>query len=162
VQTAVKSPHDWKRAAREIRILKRLKNHPAIIHLYDVISLPEEIHLVQELAQGGSLLDYVRERKTISEEAALRFFLQVVAGLEFCHSREVRAAPCLAAAITFNTGEGVRSPLHARWLNVCYVSLSSQCMHVLLVSACAPESGGRRCRSRTATSSSRTCSWTST
>jgi 5'-AMP-activated protein kinase, catalytic alpha subunit len=89
VQAAAKSPHDWKRVGREIRILKRLKNHPAIIHVYDIITLPSEVYVVQELAQGGSLLDFVRSRKRLTEETSLRFFLQVVAGLQFCHQNEV-------------------------------------------------------------------------
>lgn len=92
MQRAVKTPYDWKRVGREIRILKRLQNHPAIIHMYDVISQAGEVYVVQELAQGGSLLDYVRGRKRIPEETALRFFLQIVAGLQFCHQNDVRAA----------------------------------------------------------------------
>jgi hypothetical protein len=76
--------------------LKRLKNHPAIIHVYDVVSLPSEVYVMQELAQGGSLLDYIRDRKRVSEQLAIRFFLQVVAGLQYCHDREVRLASNVA------------------------------------------------------------------
>ena len=92
VQRAVKTPFDWKRVGREIRILKRLQNHPAIIHMLDVVSRAGEVYVVQELAQGGSLLDFVRSRKRIPEDTALRFFLQIVAGLQFCHDKDVRAA----------------------------------------------------------------------
>lgn len=93
MQRALKDKHDWRRVGREIRILKRLKNHPAIIHVYDVVSLPSEVYVIQELAQGGSLLDYIRDRKRVSEQLAIRFFLQVVAGLQYCHDREVRFQP---------------------------------------------------------------------
>lgn len=93
VQKALKDKHDWRRVGREIRILKRLKNHPAIIHMYDVISMPSEVFVIQELAQGGSLLDYIRDRKRVSENLAIRFFLQVVAGLQYCHDREVWCLP---------------------------------------------------------------------
>lgn len=85
----MKTPYDWRRVGREIRILRRLKNHPAIIHMYDVITLPSSVYVIQELAHGGSLLDFVRSRKRIPEETALRFFLQIVAGLQFCHDNEV-------------------------------------------------------------------------
>lgn len=90
VQAALKQPHDWRRVGREVRILKRLKNSPAIIHLYEVLSLPTKIYLIQELAEGGSLLDYVRQRKRLTEDEALRIFLQIVAGLQHCHAHEVR------------------------------------------------------------------------
>lgn len=89
MQKALKDKHDWRRVGREIRILKRLKNHPAIIHMYDVVSMPSEVFVIQELAQGGSLLDYIRDRKRVSENLAIRFFMQVVAGLQYCHDREV-------------------------------------------------------------------------
>ena len=90
VQDALKQPHDWRRVGREVRILKRLKNHPAIIHLYDVIPLSTKVYLVQELAKGGSLLDFVRTRKRLSEDRSIRYFLQLVAGLQFCHKNEVQ------------------------------------------------------------------------
>lgn len=89
MQNALKDGHDWRRVGREIRILKRLKNHPAVIHVYDVISVRSEVYVIQELAQGGSLLDYIRDRKRISEELAMRLFLQIVAGLQYCHQNEV-------------------------------------------------------------------------
>ena len=94
LQAAVKSGHDWKRVGREIRILKRLTNHPAVIHLLDVVSLPTEVYVIQELAAGGSLLDHVRERKSLPEATARRFFVQVVAGLQFCHAKDVRVCTC--------------------------------------------------------------------
>jgi serine/threonine protein kinase len=98
MQKALKDKHDWRRVGREIRILKRLKNHPAIIHMYDVVSMPSEVFVIQELAQGGSLLDYIRDRKRVSESLAVRFFLQIVAGLQYCHDREVLPLPCFCSS----------------------------------------------------------------
>lgn len=65
--------------------------------MYDVISMPSEVYVIQELAQGGSLLDYIRDRKRVSENLAIRFFLQVVAGLQYCHDREVSSQVSPAA-----------------------------------------------------------------
>lgn len=59
--------------------------------MYDVISVKCEVYVIQELAQGGSLLDYIRDRKRISEDLAMRLFLQIVAGLQYCHQNEVRS-----------------------------------------------------------------------
>ena len=55
--------------------------------------MPSEVFVIQELAQGGSLLDFIRDRKRVSENLAIRFFLQVVAGLQYCHDREVWCLP---------------------------------------------------------------------
>lgn len=45
-----------------------------------------------ELAQGGSLLDYVRQRKRLAESEACFFLQQIVHGLMHCHDMEVRVA----------------------------------------------------------------------
>ena len=44
---------------------------------------------VMELAQGGSLLDYVRQRKRLAEPEACFFLQQIVHGLMHCHDLEV-------------------------------------------------------------------------
>ena len=44
---------------------------------------------VMELAQGGSLLDYVRQRKRLAEPEACFFLQQIVHGLMHCHDMEV-------------------------------------------------------------------------
>lgn len=46
-----------------------------------------------ELAQGGSLLDYVRQRKRLAEPEACFFLQQIVHGLMHCHDMEVQTAP---------------------------------------------------------------------
>ncbi len=45
-----------------------------------------------ELAQGGSLLDYVRQRKRLAEPEACCFLQQIVHGLMHCHDMEVQSA----------------------------------------------------------------------
>ncbi len=47
---------------------------------------------VMELAQGGSLLDYVRQRKRLAEPEACFFLQQIVHGLMHCHDMEVQSA----------------------------------------------------------------------
>ena len=46
-----------------------------------------------ELAQGGSLLDYVRQRKRLAEPEACFFLQQIVHGLMHCHDMEVQTVP---------------------------------------------------------------------
>ncbi len=47
------------------------------------------LYLVMEHAPNGSLLDYVRARKRLAESDAAFILQQVMAGLEYCHRREV-------------------------------------------------------------------------
>jgi serine/threonine protein kinase len=61
-----------------------------VIKLFEVVETPRNLFLVMEHAPSGSLLDYVRARKRLPEADACVFFQQIVASLEYCHSREVR------------------------------------------------------------------------
>jgi serine/threonine protein kinase len=68
--------NDRRRVGREIRVLKRL-THMGIIKLFEVVDAPENIYVVMEYADGGSLLDYVRSRKRLDEREARHFLNQV-------------------------------------------------------------------------------------
>eukprot|EP00983_Pelagomonas_calceolata_P015206 483569-Pelagomonas_calceolata.AAC.6 len=62
-----------------------------------------------EHAPNQSLLDYVRARKRLAEGKAALILKQIVAGLQYCHSREgrcVAAGRGTAAAGGLYTGEG--------------------------------------------------------
>ena len=55
-----------------------------------------------ELAQGGSLLDYVRQRKRLAEPEACFFLQQIVHGLMHCHDMEVQCSHSLLLFCFFN------------------------------------------------------------
>lgn len=55
---------------------------------------------VMELAQGGSLLDYVRQRKRLAESEACFFLQQIVHGLMHCHDMEVIMQLCPHVCVT--------------------------------------------------------------
>ncbi|KAA6419846.1 MAG: serine threonine kinase, partial [Trebouxia sp. A1-2] len=79
---------DQRRIQREISILRRL-SHGSIIQLLEIVETEHFIFLVMELAQGGSLLDYVRQRKRLAEPEACFFLQQIVHGLMHCHDMEI-------------------------------------------------------------------------
>jgi serine/threonine protein kinase len=54
-----------------------------------VVDAPAMLYLVMEHAPNGSLLDYVRSRKRLAEADAAFILQQIMAGLEYCHRREV-------------------------------------------------------------------------
>jgi serine/threonine protein kinase len=57
----ITTPTDVEVLAREINLLKGL-DHPFVPTLYDVLEDDENHYIVQELADGGDLLDYINTR----------------------------------------------------------------------------------------------------
>ena len=80
--------NDRRRVAREIKVLKRMADEN-VIKLFEVIDSPAHIYVVMENAPNGTLLDYVRNRKRLSEREACWFLKQMIHGLEFCHEAQV-------------------------------------------------------------------------
>ena len=79
---------DKRRIGREIRVLKRL-SHSNVIRIFDVLESHSKIYVVMEYCEGGSLLDYVRSKKRLTEAKACTFLQQVLRGLEHCHHQGV-------------------------------------------------------------------------
>uniref|UniRef100_A0A7S2QTB5 Protein kinase domain-containing protein n=2 Tax=Norrisiella sphaerica TaxID=552664 RepID=A0A7S2QTB5_9EUKA len=72
---------------REIRMHIRL-NHPHVCRLFEVIETPISVSCVMELG-NDDLFDYIVQRGRLSEDEARKFFQQLIAGLEYCHSRNI-------------------------------------------------------------------------
>lgn len=77
-----------KKVAREVAILKKLQ-HQNIINLYETFETEKHFLLVTELCPGGDLLNYVRRRRKLTEEAAKYFFKQLVEACIYCHKKGV-------------------------------------------------------------------------
>lgn len=73
---------------REIETMKAVDNEH-IVKLHEVIETPETIFFIMELADRGDLLDFINERKYLSERLARGFFSDLVKGIDHCHSRGV-------------------------------------------------------------------------
>ncbi|KAI8819164.1 kinase-like domain-containing protein [Fimicolochytrium jonesii] len=73
---------------REITIM-RLIHHPAIIQLYDVYDKENWLFLVMELVEGGELFDHIIQRGRLPEPDALKYFQQIIYGLEYCHGYNI-------------------------------------------------------------------------
>ncbi|GER25481.1 CBL-interacting protein kinase 7 [Striga asiatica] len=74
---------------REVSAMRRLRSHPHILELYEVLATRSRIYLVMELAPGGELLSRLRRHRRLPEPAARRYFHQVVSALRFCHRNGV-------------------------------------------------------------------------
>lgn len=72
---------------REISVM-RLVKHPNVVQLNEVMASKSKIYFVIEFVSGGELFSKVAKGK-LKEDAARRYFQQLVAAVDFCHSRGV-------------------------------------------------------------------------
>ena len=78
-------PNLLEKIQREIALMK-LVDHPHILKLADFLESPRHFYIVLEYASRGELFDYLVENKVLSEDVAIRFFRQIIYGLEYLHS----------------------------------------------------------------------------
>nr|GMD43192.1 CBL-interacting protein kinase 2-like [Ipomoea batatas] len=72
---------------REISVM-RLVKHPSIVHLHEVMASKTKIYFVMEYVKGGELFNKVVKGK-LKEDAARKYFQQLICAVDFCHSRGV-------------------------------------------------------------------------
>lgn len=73
----------------EATILRRVR-HPNIIRLYEVHETRENVLMVLELCEGGSLLDLMNERAcSLAEAEASRYMWQLLSAVHHMHTRGV-------------------------------------------------------------------------
>lgn len=84
----IKSELDRKLVSRELQILKILR-HPNIMQLYEILEDDSCLYLITEFAGRGELLSYITSRQRVNENAACRFFQQLIDGLEYIHKINV-------------------------------------------------------------------------
>lgn len=65
-------------------------SHKNIVKIINCFTMKDmQIALVMEYLEGGTLLDYVKQRKRLTEEEARHFFRQMVEAVSYCHSNKV-------------------------------------------------------------------------
>ncbi|RCV25187.1 hypothetical protein SEVIR_5G144400v4 [Setaria viridis] len=72
---------------REISIM-RLVRHPNIVQLHEVMASKSKIYFAMEYVRGGELFARVA-RGRLKEDAARKYFHQLIGAVDFCHSRGV-------------------------------------------------------------------------
>ncbi|KAA8548721.1 hypothetical protein F0562_000405 [Nyssa sinensis] len=77
------------RIIREVDAMRRLNNHPNILKIHEVMATKTKIYLIMELAQGGELFTKLARHGRFTEQAARRYFQQLVSALHFCHQNGV-------------------------------------------------------------------------
>jgi 5'-AMP-activated protein kinase catalytic alpha subunit len=72
---------------REISVMRIIK-HPNVVQLYEVMASKTKIYFVIEYIKGGELFNKVAKGK-LKEDAARKYFQQLISAVDFCHSRGV-------------------------------------------------------------------------
>ncbi|WOL08635.1 hypothetical protein Cni_G17388 [Canna indica] len=73
---------------REIAVM-RLVRHPNIVELHEVMATRSRIFFAMEFVRGGELFARIASSGRLREDAARRYFRQLVSAVDFCHGRGV-------------------------------------------------------------------------
>ena len=79
---------DLERVRREIQIMKKIR-HKNIIQLYEIMESKRNLYLVMENCENKELFDYIVSKKRLKEEEALKFFQQIIDGIEYIHQMNI-------------------------------------------------------------------------
>lgn len=84
------SKEGLKQVEEEVQILMEL-DHPNIVKLDSVYQTPEEIHLVQELCEGGDLFDRLdaQPEEHYSEAQCAQLIKQILSAVRYIHSKGI-------------------------------------------------------------------------
>ncbi|XP_075158191.1 testis-specific serine/threonine-protein kinase 4 isoform X1 [Haematobia irritans] len=86
----VKAPTEYtqKFLPREIEAVKGL-HHENLITFYQSIETSHRVYLIMQVAENGTLLDYVRDKKYLDESQSRNLFRQLISVIEYIHSKGV-------------------------------------------------------------------------
>lgn len=73
---------------QEVAILKQA-NHRNIIQLLEMFENPTHLFIVLEYASQGDLYNFVKNKGKLGEELAKKIFVQIVAGIKYCHQNQI-------------------------------------------------------------------------
>ncbi|XP_077290800.1 ribosomal protein S6 kinase II [Arctopsyche grandis] len=99
----------------EIEILLRYSHHPGIVTLRSVYEDGKCLLVVTELLRGGELLEYITERKRLTESEAQAIFKHVLQAVNYLHEHGVVHRDIKPSNILFATSE--RKPADIRLID---------------------------------------------
>jgi BR serine/threonine kinase len=73
---------------REIALM-RLMNHPSLLKFIEVCESPRHLYIFVEYAPHAELFDYLMTRHRLSEEVAMKFFRQIIYGIDYLHAHAI-------------------------------------------------------------------------
>jgi serine/threonine protein kinase len=81
-------PRELECLSREVALQTQI-SHPNTIHLYHVYEQPQHLHLLLELAPNGSLFQYLRREKSLSDKQIAFVFREVCKGIQALHRENI-------------------------------------------------------------------------
>jgi len=88
----------------EIELLKEL-DHPNIGQVIEMFEDKKKIYFVNEMMQGGSLLERLTREQVISEEVTARIIRQILSALTYLHSQGIVHGDIKPSNVHFHTVE---------------------------------------------------------
>ena len=73
---------------QEIKIHKKL-NHPHIIKLYHFFEDKCFIYMIMEYAENGTLFNFIKKRKKLTESETFFLFFQTCLGIDYLHKNDI-------------------------------------------------------------------------
>jgi serine/threonine protein kinase len=71
---------------KEVSLMRRL-SHESILQVLKVYDTPDQVAIILEYVNGGTLFEYIATHKRISEDEARVLMTKLLGGLEYCHSK---------------------------------------------------------------------------
>jgi serine/threonine protein kinase len=71
---------------KEVSLMRRM-SHESILQVLRVYDSPDQVAIILEYVEGGSLFDYIMTHKRASEEDTRVLMTKLLGGLEYCHSK---------------------------------------------------------------------------
>jgi len=81
------SQNECEMVKREVDILRliNLKEHPNIVALKDVLEDDDDVYIVMELCEGGTILDCIIQNGAFDEPRAAQMTKEIASAIEACH-----------------------------------------------------------------------------
>lgn len=84
----MKNSKSTKNLKREIKCQREL-NHPNILKLDHFFEDDDQIYLILELAEKGSLFRYLKNNNQLSEPLTFYFFFQITLAIDYMHKNNI-------------------------------------------------------------------------
>ena len=75
--------------SKEVTLLEKAQGHPNIIELYGVEMTEDFVFMIMELAELGSLSEYIEENNELPESTCQSLFRDLITGIKHCHDNQL-------------------------------------------------------------------------
>ena len=76
----------WTSSLQRRLLFSKKNSHPNILDIYQIVETDEKCFNAYELAENGTLMEYMNLRVRLPEQEARFIFRQMCEGLSYCHS----------------------------------------------------------------------------